>query len=76
MFAAANRVLRSTGRIVVKCDGDGASVSYDADVRLRGPLRLLDSLMRPGLYAVADRVGPGLTRALSAANAPRRTPSS
>ena len=60
-------MLRSTGRIVVKSDGDGASVSFDADVPAPRALRLLDRLVRPGLYASLERAAAGLTRALSAA---------
>lgn len=62
---AASRVLRSADRIEVTADGDGASVSYDAEVRLQGPLRLLDPLLRRGFRAVGDRAAAGLARALS-----------
>jgi hypothetical protein len=62
---AASRLLRLTDRIEVAADGDGALVSYDADVRLRGPLRLLDPLLQRGFGAVGDRAVSGLTAALS-----------
>jgi hypothetical protein len=67
---AASSLLRATDRIVVSGDGDGAKVSYTADVRLRGPLGLLDPLLRPGFRAVGDRATAGLARALSAATGP------
>ena len=43
----------------------GSTVSYDAEVRLRGPLKLLDPLLRPGFRVVAERAAAGLARALS-----------
>jgi len=62
---AANAVLRSTDRIVVTGAADGSTVSYDAEVRLRGPLRVLDPLLQPGFRVVAERAAAGLTDALS-----------
>ena len=61
---AANAVLRSTDRIVVTGAADGLTVGYDA-VRLRGPLRALDPLLRPRFRAVAERAAAGLADALS-----------
>ena len=63
VLAAASGVLRATDRIVVT--GHGSMVSYDAEVRLRGPLRVLDPVLRPGFRAVAERAAAGLGRALS-----------
>jgi Polyketide cyclase / dehydrase and lipid transport len=62
---AANSLLQSTDRIVVTGTPDGSTVSYDAQVRLRGPLQLLDPLLRPGFRAVAERAAAGLADALS-----------
>ena len=62
---AANALLRSTDRIVVTGTADGSTVSYDAEVRLRGPMRLLDPLLRPGFRTVAERAAAGLAGALS-----------
>jgi hypothetical protein len=64
---AASRLLRLVDRIEVAPDGDGALVSYDADVRLRGPLRLLDPLLQRGFGAVGDRAAAGLAAALALA---------
>jgi Polyketide cyclase / dehydrase and lipid transport len=61
---AASRLLRLVDWIEVAAQGDGATVSYDADVRLRGPLRLLDPLLQRGFGAVGDRAAAGLARAL------------
>jgi carbon monoxide dehydrogenase subunit G len=71
VLAATGHLLRATDRIAVAPDGDGATVSYQADVRLRGPLRLLDGLLRPGFRAVGDRAAAGLARVLSTPAVPR-----
>jgi hypothetical protein len=52
-------------QIAVTPADSGATVSYDADVRLRGPLSLLDPLMSKGFQTVAGRAADGLTRALA-----------
>jgi Polyketide cyclase / dehydrase and lipid transport len=65
LLRAANAVPRSTDRIVVTGAAGGAMVSYDAEVRLRGPLQMLDPLLRPGFRAVAGRAAAGLAGALS-----------
>ncbi len=62
---AANALLQSTDRIVVTGTADGSAVSYDAEVRLQGPLRVLDPLLRPGFRVVAQRAAAGLAGALS-----------
>jgi acetyl esterase/lipase len=66
VLAASSRLLRATDRIAVTGDSAGATVSYAAEVRLRGPLRLLDPLLQRGFRAVGDRATAGLARALSA----------
>jgi carbon monoxide dehydrogenase subunit G len=71
VLAATSRLLRATDRITVVADGDGATVSYQATVGLRGPLGLLDGLLRPGFRAVGDRAAAGLAQVLSAAPVPR-----
>jgi hypothetical protein len=63
---AVSRLLRLVDWIEVAGQGDGATVSYDADVRLRGPLRLLDPLLQRGFGAVGDRAAAGLARTLGA----------
>jgi Polyketide cyclase / dehydrase and lipid transport len=73
VLIATSRLLRSTDHIVVTAAGDGASVSYAADIQLQGPLRLLDPLMSRGFGVVAGRAAAGLTHTLSAAPAPQRT---
>jgi len=65
VLAASSRLLRATDRIVVDPAGDSATVSYLADVRLRGPLAVLDILLRPGFRAVGQRATAGLAHALA-----------
>ena len=65
-LTAASGVLRAIDRIEVT---DGALVRYDAEVVLRGPLRALDVLLRPGFRAVASRAARGLAEALAASPA-------
>ena len=65
LLRAANAVLRSTDRVAVTSAADGSTVSYDAEVRLRGPLRVLDPLLWPGFRIVAERAAAGLADALS-----------
>jgi hypothetical protein len=68
---AASGLLRATDRMVVTGDGDRAEVSYTAEVRLRGPLRLLDPLLQHGFRAVGDRAATGLARVLRVIPAPK-----
>ena len=70
VLAAASGLLRASDRIVVTGGADGSAVSYQAEVRLRGPLHLLDPILRPGFRAVADRAAAGLARALSQGSGP------
>ena len=62
---AVSGLLRLVDWIEVAAEGDGATVSYDADVRLRGPLRLLDPMLQRGFGAVGDRAAAGLAAALA-----------
>jgi dehydrogenase/reductase SDR family member 12 len=65
LLNATNGVLQSTDRIVVTGTADGSTVSYEAEVRLRGLLQVLDPALRPGFRAVAERAATGLAHALS-----------
>jgi carbon monoxide dehydrogenase subunit G len=65
VLTAEGRLLKSTDRITVTGDDTAARVHYDADVRLQGPLALLDPLLNRGFRAAADRAAAGLARALS-----------
>ncbi|MGO8981769.1 MAG: SRPBCC family protein [Streptosporangiaceae bacterium] len=65
LLHATNVVLRSTDRIMVTGAADGSTVSYQAEVRLRGPLQALDPTLRAGFRGVAERAAAGLGRVLS-----------
>ena len=67
---AVSGLLRATDRIVVAEDGAGAEVSYTAEIRLRGPLSLLDPLLGRGFRAVGDRATAGLAQVLLALPGP------
>lgn len=43
-------------------DGAGSVVTYDAELRLRGPLSILDPLLAMGFNRVGDRAAAGLRR--------------
>src|ERR1700689_3971901 len=62
---AVSGLLRLGDWTEVAAEGDRATVSYDADVRLRGPLRLLDPMLQRGFGAVGDRAAAGLAAALA-----------
>ena len=65
VLAAASGLLCATDKIVVTDTAGGSAVSYQADVRLRGPLRVLDPLLRPRFRAIADRAAAGLAHVLA-----------
>jgi hypothetical protein len=48
LLAATSGALRSTDRIVVTGGEDRSVVSYEAEVRPRGPLQVLAPVLRPG----------------------------
>lgn len=72
VLRAAGRLLLATDRITVGEDGQRTVVRYEAQVRLRGPLRLLDPLLARGFRSVGDRAAAGLRSALAAV--PGRAP--
>lgn len=62
---ASNLWMTSHDRIVVEAaDGGGCTVTYDAEVRLRGPLHVADSLMGPGFDKIGAAAAKGLCRVL------------
>jgi hypothetical protein len=64
-LAVTSGLLNATDKIVVTGGPGGSAVSYQAEVRLRGPLRVLDPLLRPRFRAVADRAAAGLAQVLA-----------
>jgi hypothetical protein len=65
VLAAISGLLCATDKIAVTDTAAGSAVSYEAEVRLRGPLRVLDPLLRPRFRAVADRAAAGLAHVLA-----------
>lgn len=64
LVLAESTVLTSEDRITVAPEGDGAVVTYDADLRLNGPLRLGDPLLRLVFGRIGDRAAAGLREAV------------
>ena len=73
VLAATSGLLRVTDNIVVTGGAGGSTVRYAAEVRLRGPLRVLDPLLAPRFRAIADRAAAGLAQVLSSRPAPAGT---
>ena len=48
----------------VEASGDGSLVTYDADLQLRGVLRIGDPLLALGFGRIGDRAAAGLRDAL------------
>ena len=54
----------SLDRIDVEPDGTGSLVTYDAELRLNGPLGVFDLVLRPLFDRIGGRADEGLQRAL------------
>lgn len=67
VVVASSTLLTSEDRITVEADGSGCIVTYDADLRLAGPLRLLDPLLVVAFGRIGDRAAEGLRDWLAAA---------
>ena len=61
---AESRFLVSVDVITVEPHEDGCTVTYDADLRLRGVLRLGDPFLALGFGRIGDRAAAGLRTAL------------
>lgn len=71
LVVASNAMLTSEDRITVVAEDDGGcSVTYDADLRLSGLLRLADPGLRLVFGRIGDRAAAGLRAALGAATPP------
>lgn len=66
LVVARSTVFTSIDRITVEPDGAGSVVTYDADLRLNGVLRLGDLGLRLVFGVIGDRAAAGLRKALSA----------
>jgi len=68
LVVASTPLLTSEDRITVVPESDGgASVTYDADLRLSGPLRLFDPALGVAFGRIGDRAAAGMRAALNAA---------
>ena len=66
LVVARSFVFTSIDRITVEPDGTGSVVTYDADLRLNGVLRVGDLGLRLMFGRIGDRAAAGLRRALGA----------
>ena len=66
LVVARSSVFTSIDRITVEPDGTGSVVTYDADLRLNGVLRVGDLGLRLMFGQIGDRAAAGLRRALGA----------
>jgi len=64
LVRAESKLFTSIDRIEVKPEGDGSLVTYDAELRLNGPLGVFDLFLRPVFDRIGGRADEGLQRAL------------
>ena len=64
VLQAENRLIRSLDTIETRPHEGGSIVTYDAQLLLRGPLRIFDLLIRRGFRGIGERAGAGLRRVL------------
>lgn len=74
VLRAASALLLATDQITVTRDNSRTLVRYEAEVGLRGPLRLLDPLLGRGFQRVGDRAAAGLRAALAEVPSSPRPP--
>jgi carbon monoxide dehydrogenase subunit G len=61
---AESKMFTSLDRIDVEPDGTGSLVTYDAELRLNGPLSVFDLVLRPVFARIGGRADEGLQRVL------------
>ena len=66
LVVARSSVFTSIDRITVEPDGTGSVVTYDADLRLNGVLRIGDLGLRLVFGQIGNRAAAGLRRVLGA----------
>jgi hypothetical protein len=66
---ATSTFFTSDDRIRVDSDGDATIVTYDAELRLNGPLGLFDLGLRLAFGWIGDRAAAGLRKALDGVKA-------
>ncbi len=66
VIEARSRMLTSIDRVSVNADAaSGCLVTYDAELRLNGPLRMADVALKPMFKRIGDRAAQGLVIALA-----------
>jgi Polyketide cyclase / dehydrase and lipid transport len=66
VIAARSRMLTSIDRVTINADAvSGCLVTYDAELKLNGLLRLADLALRPVFKRIGDRAARGLVVALA-----------
>lgn len=70
---ATSPLLTSDDTITVEPTEDGCRVTYDAELRLAGPLRLADPLLRLAFGRIGDRAAAGLRERLAGQEPARRS---
>jgi carbon monoxide dehydrogenase subunit G len=63
-IVGSTRFLASIDEIRVEPTGEGARVTYDAELKLRGPLRIFDRLLQPAFDRIGAKAAAGLGTAL------------
>ncbi len=63
-FLGENATVTSLDRITLAAVAGGTRVTYDADLRLKGPLRIADPLLKLAFDRVGNRARAGLRRTL------------
>lgn len=67
---AESGLLTSRDTITIKPDGSGSIVSYDAVLKLKGPLGLADRLLSSSFNKIGERAAAGLVTALAGERIP------
>ena len=65
LIEARSRMLTSIDRITVTGSANECLVTYDAELKLNGPLRYADFMLKPFFKRIGDRAAHGLTTALA-----------
>jgi hypothetical protein len=61
---AESNLLVSDDRITVAAHGDSCTVTYDAELRLKGALRFADPFLKLAFKRIGDRAAEGLRHAV------------
>lgn len=64
LVVARSRTLTSTDRVTIHAEDGSTIVTYDADLRLHGVLRIGDPALRLVFNRIGDRAAAGLRRVL------------